>query len=210
VRFQQFGNIYAVPAVDCEDCRCLCHAEGRVEFERGAPAAVFAVSDSKGKLHLDLNTSETSLAFADIDVRVTNAPLKPLYDALLSLFHGQIVQRIYEEMDHALKGPAPAAVNRLLAQVPSEVRFVRALVPGSCTNVAVVFGGLAAHRGALEGALCCEQRMSAVLDTPACLTSLLLCYSCNLRAARLVQRTRAGIAHKTTIEAHVSYARSCL
>ena len=45
-----------------------------------------------------------------------------VYNALLGLFHQQIVAKVQAEMNDALTGPAPKAINRLLATVPSSVR----------------------------------------------------------------------------------------
>jgi hypothetical protein len=70
---------------------------------------------------MDLDRSASAITFVDIDMHVTRAPLKPLYDALLRVFHGAIVAKITAEMNRALWYTVPQEVNQLLANIPSEV-----------------------------------------------------------------------------------------
>jgi hypothetical protein len=130
-------------------------ADGTIAFERGALDAAFAVTATpNGTFHMRLDAAATALAFADITVRVTRAPLKPLYDALLGIFHGQIAKRIEAGMRAALVGPAPAAINRLLATVPSKVRpYFTSECFGRCKRAEkeVVASAQAGMRAAIVG-----------------------------------------------------------
>lgn len=106
--------------------RAHARADGSTLFHRGALVAKFALrDDGGGQLRLALDRRRTAVSFVDIDVRVDKAPLKPLYDALLSVFHGQIVTRITKRMNRALTRDVPKQLNHLLAKVPTQVRRCR-------------------------------------------------------------------------------------
>jgi hypothetical protein len=95
-------------------------AEGSTLFQRGALAANFKLLGTD-TISMDLDRSASAITFLDIDMEITRAPLKPLYDAVLAVFHGPIVAKITAEMNHALRYQVPREVNQLLAAVPSEV-----------------------------------------------------------------------------------------
>ena len=91
-----------------------------------------------GTLQLEIDPDRTAVSFVDIDVAVDKAPLKPVYDALLSVFHGQIVDRITARLNRALKRKVPRQVNTLLAQVPTQVRSDQPCDPGSRSSTSRV------------------------------------------------------------------------
>lgn len=95
-------------------------ADGSAVFQHGALTATFKLHGTN-KLTMDLDRSASAITFLDIDMEITRAPLKPLYDAVLAVFHGPIVAKITAEMNHALRYQVPMEVNQLLAEVPSEV-----------------------------------------------------------------------------------------
>lgn len=94
-------------------------AEGTIEFDSGDVAMQFSVVDAGGP---QLVVHDAAIAFADISLEATGSRLSWLYNALLALFHDQIVTRIQDRMSAALQDDVPAKLNSYLAALPSTVR----------------------------------------------------------------------------------------
>jgi hypothetical protein len=82
---------------------------------------VFGVRD-EGRLMMDL--VQGSIEFEEIEVKATGA-LDWLYNAIISLFHEQILGDIRSLMHQALLHDVPKTVNAYLSDVPSSVRASR-------------------------------------------------------------------------------------
>lgn len=108
-------------------------ADGSIEFDSGDVAMQFSVVDAGGP---QLVVRDAGIAFADISLEASGSRLSWLYNALLVLFHDQIVTRIQDRMNDALHDDVPAKLNSYLAALPSTVRVpVRPPLQPLCLSV---------------------------------------------------------------------------
>ena len=108
----------------CKDTNDAWHAVASITFSGGTLRATLSLHQPhpSAPLQLAVNASQTSVTFDAIDIQVDKAPLKAVYNALLGLFHGQVVHRVRHGIRDALNGPAPDTVNHLLRDVPTQAR----------------------------------------------------------------------------------------
>lgn len=80
----------------------------------------FSVFDSDRP---QLRVENASISFDDIKLKASGSSLSWLYNAMLALFHDQIVTKIEDRMSVALLHDVPAKLNSYLTALPSTVRL---------------------------------------------------------------------------------------